>query len=669
MSIGEILLTTGCRFVASTLLLVSALYASDGPLAPQYGLLDEATSLTAVPRPDSGLMAVEPFVAESITPLDYRDARIILLRVNASEASALRLHFENFHLPVGCSLYVYGIDERSLVTESYGPFVAGGPTNDGNFWSHPIRGTVYIELQMSRMELVDLPFNVAEVERTKAAPSDSNSAARAFEGIRTGNYRGETITFAVRDGDAVFEDDIELGLAALIPEPDSGKGTGRHQSTIINSISARWPNGTIPYAIDPTLPDQSRITGAISHWNSVLSGTVRLVARTGEANYVQFTNTSDAGRCSSYVGLQNAGPQSIWIGSYCSTGNVIHEIGHAFGLWHEQTRNDRDSHVKIHWENIQSSMSYNFQTTGTSGVDSGAYDFNSIMHYPAYAFSSNGGVTIETIPAGISIGQRSVLSSGDIAGIRALYPGTSTPAPTTAAVTVTTNPLGIGLTVDGTAISTAVTNNWVVGSTHTIAAPTSVIATGTRATLIAWSDQGSATHTITVPATATVLSADYARSYQVAATVKAGNGTVALSPTATDGYYAENSTVSVTATPADGSCFASWTGLIAGTPATASFAVTKPFALAATFQGGSYRLPQSFENYSKLGGSGALVVQTASGCAWSVRSLNDWITVPSARLFGTGGVSFSVAPNRSGTPRIGRIQAAGLTYTIVQYGN
>jgi astacin len=57
----------------------------------------------------------------------------------------------------------------------------------------------------------------------------------------------------------------------------------------------------------------------------------------------------------------------------------------------------------------------------SDGDDVGPYDYESVMHFPADAFSKNGQPTIEPLTAGVSIGQRKGPSKGDVKKIEALY--------------------------------------------------------------------------------------------------------------------------------------------------------------------------------------------------------------------------------------------------------
>src|ERR1035438_5488959 len=97
------------------------------------------------------------------------------------------------------------------------------------------------------------------------------------------------------------------------------------------------------YDIDPAIPNPQRILDGIAHWNTRTP--FRIVARTTEANYVHFVrSTSLDAACASYLGMIG-GDQAIVTTDACPTGSVIHELGHAWGMEHEQIRADRNGYV------------------------------------------------------------------------------------------------------------------------------------------------------------------------------------------------------------------------------------------------------------------------------------------------------------------------------------
>ena len=106
----------------------------------------------------------------------------------------------------------------------------------------------------------------------------------------------------------------------------------------------------MPYAIDSDVPNQQRILDGINQWNSRTP--FKIVPRTNEANYVRFirSTTLDAA-CSSFLGMIGGG-QAIQTTDGCTAGAVVHELGHAWGIHHEQVRADRNGNVTVLYQNM-----------------------------------------------------------------------------------------------------------------------------------------------------------------------------------------------------------------------------------------------------------------------------------------------------------------------------
>ncbi|XP_037084194.1 protein SpAN-like [Pollicipes pollicipes] len=179
----------------------------------------------------------------------------------------------------------------------------------------------------------------------------------------------------------------------------------------------------VSFAISSTSAgDRTAILAGIQHWRDRTCIEFNEVSEGSSTPHIKFIKSSG---CWSYVGqVTGSGGQDLSIGTGCTgLGTVAHEIGHALGLSHQQSRTDRDTYVEILFQNIQSGREGNFAIRSSSSNYSVPYDLTSVMHYGSTYFTSNGENTIQVrnfLHEGL-IGNRGGLSHRDQQIANAMY--------------------------------------------------------------------------------------------------------------------------------------------------------------------------------------------------------------------------------------------------------
>lgn len=226
----------------------------------------------------------------------------------------------------------------------------------------------------------------------------------------------QQVTGYLKDGKVMFQGDLVLkeGVSDI------------HKEATIETRTGRWTNNTVPYVIDSTLSSQTTaIQNAVNYFNQ--NTNVRWVPRTTQTNYVRFFKESG---CWSYVGMIG-GKQDLSLGDGCyGQGTILHEMTHAVGMHHEQSRPDRDQWITINWNVIPTDWHSQFQIINSS-TGYGAYDYYSIMHYGLYWGNQ---LAMTPKVSGIDynrVGNGNALTATDIAAVNSIYPGGTTPPPTT----------------------------------------------------------------------------------------------------------------------------------------------------------------------------------------------------------------------------------------------
>jgi hypothetical protein len=234
------------------------------------------------------------------------------------------------------------------------------------------------------------------------------------------------VTYQAVNGQAIFEGDIVLGSVSdvdWITMQVTRAGAG---STDLAKLfnDGRWPRAMVPFVIE-SAPKRDLILEAARIWSQTAIKFVRADDLAATPPGVPLDPwplvVVDGTVCSSHLGYQNR-RQTVTVGSGCDLARVLHETGHAIGLFNEHTRPDRDDFIEVLHENIEEGMEFNFAINPAADT-SRPYDYASIMHCGGFIFSKNGKPTLRAKKPSVSLDYsvKKTISPGDVTAVNALY--------------------------------------------------------------------------------------------------------------------------------------------------------------------------------------------------------------------------------------------------------
>jgi astacin len=268
--------------------------------------------------------------------------------------------------------------------------------------------------------------------------------------ILTGIWRGIPVHYVIKHRLPIFEGDIILDHVLSHPVENRSHRTIGPRSFGIAYTSYLWPIAGmvhhVPYIVSN---NTANVTTAIGMFNNALGGVIQWVPRTTETDYVNI-NLDPNNFCS--CGESNVGrvgsEQTLNCAINCTPSGLLHEMGHTVGLWHEQSRPDRDNYITLDYNHIRADSVGNDDKLMDNAQILGLFDYGSIMEYFAFNLTADGVQTRQTIPAGIPLSNTTTYTAGDIDELRRLYGATPT------RVTIATNPPGLQVVIDGSTFVT-----------------------------------------------------------------------------------------------------------------------------------------------------------------------------------------------------------------------
>jgi len=289
---------------------------------------------------------------------------------------------------------------------------------------------------------------------------------------------------------------------------------------------------------------------------------------------------------------------------------------------------------------------------------------------PGFTFSTWGGsVNTTSNPANIAMDGQKTITANFVSQ---------------AGITVTSNPSGRTVVVDGAPYTAPAVFQWTTGSIHTIEAPSPQQAASVQYTFTGWSDGGSPSHSITASAATSIYTANFNATALCAFTLSQASANVLatgdlrqinLSTTPGCSWSASSNTNWITvltgasgngsgrirfsiaentaATPRTGTLsIAGLTFTVTQSAASCSYTVTGPLTA----------VPAAASNF-------AVTISTAPGCQWNSYAYPSFLTATPGSGTGSGTLNVTVSTNPNTAARLGVVTIGGQHLQVLQQGS
>ncbi len=255
------------------------------------------------------------------------------------------------------------------------------------FFQRKERIPVPVQSSVLSPPFISLPLQMATVNQQRGIglvnrlPSQSDDADRLKKWLPYASYTqkpdGNIIEFEVVNGLAIAYGDVLLGT----PEIGFEGNRGLYEA----QTPQLWEHAEIPYLIHPDLPNPKRVEIALDYFRQ--NTPVRFVPYRQQKDALIFEVGTE--HCYSFLGRMG-GLQPIKLAEGCQSQEILHEIMHALGFVHEQSRSDRDLFIEILWEQIEQKYQLQFAMVPDSFLEAlrgASFDYHSIMLYPQNSFA------------------------------------------------------------------------------------------------------------------------------------------------------------------------------------------------------------------------------------------------------------------------------------------